>query len=275
MFCQVGGTVNVVRGGHRVGGGDRECGQETTWLYDKQDDLNFFIVNFPYLCSNIPASPVYGVYILQHIRYARACSKYDQFWVRGSLFTNKVMSQGFQLSRLKAAFWKFYGRCNDLILPIQSFFGPHAVWYVSYQSLSCSWHSDLDYGAFSLSKIKIGLTAGATGQQGMLTPPTSDIFIGPCTPILWFIFSVGLMRLITVRFFVISGKKKGLCLDVVESGRDRVVVKHGWCRCCAEYPERTHVKFRGLVSLRKGGCSRQCRGNLYCLPSGIVLLMMP
>jgi hypothetical protein len=44
------------------------------------------------------------------IRYASACSKYDQFLVRGSLLTNKLMSQRFQLSRLKAAFRKFYGR---------------------------------------------------------------------------------------------------------------------------------------------------------------------
>jgi hypothetical protein len=36
-----------------------------TWLklYDKRDDFNFSIVNFPYLRSNIPSSSAYGVYI--------------------------------------------------------------------------------------------------------------------------------------------------------------------------------------------------------------------
>ena len=92
-------------------------GKITTQLYDKRDDFNFSIVNFPYLCSNIPASPAYGVYISQLIRYARACSTYDQFLVRGNLLTDKLMSQGFQLSRLQAAFRKFYGRYNDLICP--------------------------------------------------------------------------------------------------------------------------------------------------------------
>jgi hypothetical protein len=53
--------------------------------------------------------------LFQIIRYARACSTYDQFLARGSLLTNKLMSQGFQLSRLQAAFRKFYGRYNDLI----------------------------------------------------------------------------------------------------------------------------------------------------------------
>jgi hypothetical protein len=62
-------------------------------------------------------SPAYGVYISQLIQYARACSTYDQFLVRGSLLTNKLMSQGFQLSHLQAAFRKFYDRYNDLISP--------------------------------------------------------------------------------------------------------------------------------------------------------------
>ena len=40
-------------------------GKITTRFYDKRDDFNLSIVNFPYmyLCSNIPASPAYGVYI--------------------------------------------------------------------------------------------------------------------------------------------------------------------------------------------------------------------
>jgi hypothetical protein len=92
-------------------------GKLTTQLYDKQDDFNFSIVNFPYLCSNVPSSPAYGVYISQLIRYTRACSAYDQILVRGSLRTNKLMSQEFQMSRLQAAFRKFYDRYNDLIYP--------------------------------------------------------------------------------------------------------------------------------------------------------------
>ena len=34
-----------------------------TKLYDKRDDFNFPIVKFPFICSNIPATPVYEVYI--------------------------------------------------------------------------------------------------------------------------------------------------------------------------------------------------------------------
>jgi hypothetical protein len=33
----------------------------TTTLYDKRDHFDFAIVNFPFLCSNIPLSTVCGV----------------------------------------------------------------------------------------------------------------------------------------------------------------------------------------------------------------------
>jgi hypothetical protein len=65
--------------------------------------------------SNILLSPAYGVYISQLIRYARACSTYDQFLSRGRLLIYKLMLQGFLHSRLMSAFRKFYGRYNDLI----------------------------------------------------------------------------------------------------------------------------------------------------------------
>ena len=53
-------------------------------LYDKRDDFNFNIVNFPFLSSNIPQSPAYGVYVSQLIRYARASSAYSDFLIFSS-----------------------------------------------------------------------------------------------------------------------------------------------------------------------------------------------
>jgi hypothetical protein len=38
-------------------------GKLTSQLYDKQDDLNFAIVNSKYIYSNIPASSANGVFI--------------------------------------------------------------------------------------------------------------------------------------------------------------------------------------------------------------------
>ena len=41
-------------------------------IYDKRDDFNFEIVNFPFLDGD-------GVYISQLIRFARVCSNVDDF----------------------------------------------------------------------------------------------------------------------------------------------------------------------------------------------------
>ena len=46
-------------------------------FYDKRDDFNFEIVNFPFLDGNVPRSPSYAVYILQLIRFAKMCSNVD------------------------------------------------------------------------------------------------------------------------------------------------------------------------------------------------------
>ena len=58
-------------------------------IYDKRDDFNFDIVNFPFLCGNVPQSPSYGVYVYQLIRYARACTLYDDFLSRSCRLTSK------------------------------------------------------------------------------------------------------------------------------------------------------------------------------------------
>jgi len=51
-------------------------GRLRTKPYDKEDDFNFPIVNFPFICSSNPAAPAYEVYISQLIRYFRACDSY-------------------------------------------------------------------------------------------------------------------------------------------------------------------------------------------------------
>ena len=46
-----------------------DSGRLSIKIYHKRDDFNFKIINFPNMCSNIPASPAYGVYISQSIHY--------------------------------------------------------------------------------------------------------------------------------------------------------------------------------------------------------------
>ena len=86
-----------------------------TSIYDKRDDFNFHITNFPFLSSNNPTSPSYGVFISQLIRYARACSWYGCFILRATRLSNKLLEQGYVKERLKSSLRKFYGRYGDLI----------------------------------------------------------------------------------------------------------------------------------------------------------------
>ena len=90
-------------------------GQLHTSIYDKRDDFNFQITNFPFLSSTIPTSPAYGVFISQLLRYARACSSYGCFILRATRLSNKLLEQGYVKERLKSSLRKFYGRYGDLI----------------------------------------------------------------------------------------------------------------------------------------------------------------
>ena len=83
--------------------------------YDKRDDFSFPIVNFPFLSSNIPAAPEYGIYISQLIRYSRACISYHDFLDRGLLLTRNPSHQEFLMTKLKSSLCKFYGRHHELV----------------------------------------------------------------------------------------------------------------------------------------------------------------
>jgi hypothetical protein len=73
-------------------------------------------MNFPFICSNIPAASAYGIYISQLIQYAtRACGSYHDFLDRGLLLTRTLLNQGFLLVKLKSSFRKLYGRHHDLV----------------------------------------------------------------------------------------------------------------------------------------------------------------
>ena len=92
-----------------------DSGQLSTKIYDKRDDFNFKIINFPNICSNIPASPAYGVYISQLIRYARASSNYSDFLKRHLHLRNRLLDQGYRKIRLIRSLKKFIFRYQDLV----------------------------------------------------------------------------------------------------------------------------------------------------------------
>ena len=92
-----------------------DSGQLSTKIYDKRVDFNFKIINIPNMCSNIPASPAYGVYISQLIRDVRASSNYSDFLKRHLHLRNRLLDQGYEKIRLIRSLEKFIFRYQDLV----------------------------------------------------------------------------------------------------------------------------------------------------------------
>ena len=91
----------------------------STKIYDKRDDFDFEIVNFPFLDGDVPRSTSYGVYISQLIRFARASSYVADFNTCNKLLTQKLLKQGYRYHKLRKTFSKFYRRYYDLISKFQ------------------------------------------------------------------------------------------------------------------------------------------------------------
>ena len=86
-----------------------------TKIFDKRDDFDFDIVNFPFLDANVPRSTSYGVYISQLIRFARVSSYVHDFNTRNKVLTAKLLRQGYRYHKLRKVFSKFYRRHFDLV----------------------------------------------------------------------------------------------------------------------------------------------------------------
>ena len=65
-------------------------------IYDKLDDFDFDIVNFPFLDGDGPRRSSYGVYISQLIIFARVCSHVDDFNTRNKCLIAKLLKQGYR-----------------------------------------------------------------------------------------------------------------------------------------------------------------------------------
>ena len=73
----------------------------STKIYDKRNDFNFEIVNFPFLDGDVPCSTSYVVYISQLICSARESSYVSDFNTRNKLLTQKLLKQGYWYHKLR------------------------------------------------------------------------------------------------------------------------------------------------------------------------------
>ena len=89
----------------------------STEIYDKRDDFDFDIVNFPFLDGDVPRRSSYGVYISQLIRFARASSNVSDFNCWNKALTASLTSdkQGYRYQKLRKDFYKFYRRHSEFV----------------------------------------------------------------------------------------------------------------------------------------------------------------
>ena len=63
-------------------------------IYDKRDDFDFDIVNFPFLDGDVPHRPSYGVIISQLIKFAKVYSHVEDFNTLNKCLTAKLLKRG-------------------------------------------------------------------------------------------------------------------------------------------------------------------------------------
>ena len=85
----------------------------STKIYDKRDDFDFEIVNFPFLDGDVPRSTSYGVYISQLICFARASSYVADFNTRNKLLTQKLLIKAIGIINFAKLFQNFI---NDTMI---------------------------------------------------------------------------------------------------------------------------------------------------------------
>ena len=79
-------------------------------LYDKRDGFNFFIVRFPYACSNIPSKIFLSTIGAETLRICRASSCFEHFIRFCQPFFNRMINQGANVREIKSVFVKFFKR---------------------------------------------------------------------------------------------------------------------------------------------------------------------
>ena len=101
-------------------------GTVSTKIYDKRDDFDFDIVNFPFLDGDVPRRTSFEVYrptylnLLDSPSGASSILINSDFNYRNKALTAKLLRQGFRYFKLRKAFSKFYRRHSALVENIAS-----------------------------------------------------------------------------------------------------------------------------------------------------------
>ena len=79
-------------------------------LFDKRNEFNFNVINYPYACGNVPSAPTHGIFISQLIRFCHMNSSYKNYLDNCKKLNEKLVNQKFEKSRLQRKFDEFCTR---------------------------------------------------------------------------------------------------------------------------------------------------------------------
>ena len=82
-------------------------GKFTYRSYDKRNDFNFQICNYPNINGNVPVSPSYGVFMSQLVRFTAINYEYVTFLRDVKSLVAKFCGQGFDISKLGGVYMRF------------------------------------------------------------------------------------------------------------------------------------------------------------------------
>ena len=75
--------------------------------YDKRNDFKFNVINFPFMCGNLPMVQMHGLFISQLVRYSHINSHFNDFSKCCNTLYKKLLKQGFDATRLQKNFDRF------------------------------------------------------------------------------------------------------------------------------------------------------------------------
>ena len=86
-----------------------------TSVYDKRDDFEFPIVNYPWLSGDVLRLSSYGVYISQLVRSARCCTSVSDIYSKNLQITSKLLTHGHRYHKLRKTLRKFFRSYSDVL----------------------------------------------------------------------------------------------------------------------------------------------------------------
>ena len=87
-----------------------------TKIYNKTDDFNFDVINYPFPDSNISKFIGYNTFSSQIIRYGRVCTLFKDFSFRVKNIYNKLRFRGYEDLYLTKYFFKFCCKYPDIVI---------------------------------------------------------------------------------------------------------------------------------------------------------------